>query len=137
MTNFKPRGSMHDKRIRYQYYPAESGMMVKLSIHHRDGGRNYFSGAVEARGIEMTITTIELGASGTPGVTVESSRPMEDGNGRVLLEETARYSDKKIKAMVERFDAHAPEISAMWSIDRAATIEMIRSVVSGEARLAA
>lgn len=136
MTNFKPRGSLHDKRLRYQYYPAESGLMVKLSIHHRDGGRNYFSGAVEARGIEMSITTVECSSTGN-GVTVESSRPMEDGNGRVLLAEMARYSDKKLREMVERFDARAPEISATWSVDRAATIEMIRAIATDQHLLAA
>lgn len=136
MTNFKPRGSMHDKRLRYQYYPAKSGRMVKLSIHHRDGGRNYFSGANEARGIEMSISTIEVSESSN-GVYVESSTPMDDSNGRILLLEMPRYSAKKLKQTVDLFDAHAPEISALWATDRAMAIAKIRSIVAGDARLAA
>ena len=137
MENFKARGSMRDKRLRYQYYPARNGMMVKLDIHHRDGGRNYFSGAMEARGIEMTISTVEIEASGTAGVTVEMSDPMGDGNGRILLAEVPRYSDKKLKSVVELFDGHARRICDMWAEDRDGTIALIRSVAAGEARLAA
>jgi len=136
MNNFKPRGSMHDKRLRYHYYPAASGLMVKLSIHHRDGGRNYFSGANEARGIEMSISTIEVSQS-SPGIMMESSKPMEDGNGRILLAEMPRYSAKKLEQTVELFDRHAPEISALWSVDRSLAIAKIRSIVAGDARLAA
>jgi len=136
MTNFKPRGSMHDKRLRYQYYPAKSGQMVKLSIHHRDGGRNYFSGANEARGIEMSISTIEVSESSN-GVYMESSTPMDDSNGRILLLEMPRYSAKKLEQTVDLFDAHAPEISALWATDRAMAIAKIRSIVAGDARLAA
>lgn len=137
MTNFKPRGSMRDNRVRYQYYPVESGRMVKLTISHRDGGMNYFSGASEARGIEMSLSTIEVSESGTSGIKMETMTPMDDSNGRILLLELARYSAKKLEQMVELFDEHAPEISTLWSIDRALTISKIRSIVAGNARLAA
>lgn len=137
MDNFKARGSMHDKRLRYNYHPAENGRMVKLTISHRDGGRNYFSGAVEARGIEMSITTVSIADSGVSGVRVETSTPMDDCNGRVLLAELPRYSAKKLEQMVELFDEHAPEISALWPVDRALALAKIRAIVAGEARLAA
>lgn len=137
MTNFKPKGSMHDNRLRYQYYPVESGRMVKLSIHHRDGGRNYFSGANEARGIEMAISTIEIADSGVSGIRMESMSPMDDGNGRILLLELPRYSAKKLEQMVRLFDEHAPEISALWSVDRSLAFARIQSIAAGDARLAA
>lgn len=137
MINFKPRGSMHDKRIRYQYYPAERGTMVKLTIAHRDGGRNYFSGANEKRGIEISLSTIEVSESGTSGVTMESYNPMDEGNGRLLLLEMPRYSAKKLEQIVELFDEKAPEISALWSIDRNLTITRIQSILAGDARIAA
>lgn len=126
MQNFEIRRSMRDKRARYLYYPTASGRMVKLAIDHRDGGRNYFSGGTESRGIEMVITTVEV-AEG-----VETFSPFDNVNGRMLLMETARYSEKKIREMAELFDEHAPNISASWSVDRQGTLALIRSIVSGK-----
>lgn len=117
MNNFKARHNAHKNRTRFEYHPAKTGEMVKLSISHRDGGRNYFSGADEKRGVEIVITHVSIGESGTPGVSIESSTPMSSGNSRLLVLETARYSSKKVEAVAKAFDDQAPELSRLWKED--------------------
>lgn len=132
MKNFEIRHSQRDTRVRYVFYPAAKGRMVKLSVHHRDGGQNYFSGGVETRGIEISLSTIELANSGfSSGGMMETSMPMSEENGRLLIVESPRYSAKKLEAIVELLDDHASEICAMWSVDRNGTVDLIRSITQG------
>jgi hypothetical protein len=135
MQNFKIRQS-RDGRARYLYYPAESGRMVKLEVSHRDGGMNYFSGRTEKRGIEIVITTIELSDQGR-GMTMESSTPMNDENGRMMLVETPRYSARKLEKIATAIDARAPEISATWSADREGAKRLLVDIGQEMVRLAA
>lgn len=120
MDNFKAKTYDKGKRTKFVYYPAESGKMIKISISHRDGGQNYFSGGNEKRGVEVSISQIELSDSGVRGIMMESIMPFDDVNGRLLVLETARFSQKKVEAVAEAFDAKAPEISRLWTEDRAA-----------------
>ncbi len=120
MKNFKPRHNRRENRTRYEYLPAESGEMVKLAVSHRDGGRNYFSGADETRGVEIVVTHVTLCESGTPGVRIENSTPMSSGNGRLLVLETARYGAKKVESVARVFDERAPELVRLWKEDPAA-----------------
>ena len=129
MQNFKPRGNMHDKRTRYLFYPANEGQMVKLDIHHRDGGVNFASYKQEARGIEIGITVINVGKA-EGGVVFEQYSPMSDCNGRFLIVEQGRYSAKKLAKVVEAFDDAAPEICKLWMEDRQMAFDMVRTTAA-------
>jgi len=126
MQNFEIRHSKRYNRASYAYYPADTAQMMKLEIDHRDGGLNYSSGSNEQRGIEMVMTKINVVEG------LETYSPFDGVNGRILLTPTARYSARKIQEMAELMDGHAPEISAMWKVDRNAAIRLIGSIVSGE-----
>lgn len=126
MQNFKVRGSAHNNRVRYQFYPATEGEMVKLDIHHRDGGTNMFSYKHEAKGIEISITQVKVQKVGN-GMISEQSAPMADGNCRLLIAELGRYNAKKLEKVALAFDEAAPEISKLWTEDRDMAIDMIRT----------
>lgn len=116
MKHFKPRGSGHNNRVRYVYHSAETGKMVKISISHRDGGMNYFSGGTEKRGIEVSVATVEI-SERTAGSFVETSRPMEDGNARYLIAETPRYNKAKLERIASAMDAELPTLAKTWEDD--------------------
>lgn len=119
MENFKPYHNSNNNRTRYKYYPAEEGQMIKVSIDFRDGGMNYFSSRVEKRGIEIAITSVTVGGSGS-GVRSEQSTPFADINGRLLLVEAKRYNAGKIQKIAEALDEKVPELSRIWAEDREA-----------------
>lgn len=136
MQNLKQRTSRHDKRERYVYYPRTSGRMAKVEIHHRDGGMNYFSGGTEKRGIEVSVSVVEIGASGNSGCMVESYSPMADCNARFLVTETARYNKGKLERIAAAMDADMPKLAETWEQDTGAGKRMLVEIAERAAKAA-
>lgn len=132
MNNFKAKRYKDGKRIRYVHYSGEEGRVMKLTISHRDGGMNYFSSRTEKRGIEIGITEVELSRMGDH--VMESSTPMDEVNGRLLVLELPRYSASKVEAVTRQFDAHAPEIARLWRQDNEAARTLLFATAEDAAR---
>lgn len=71
---------------------------VKVLLYYTKGGMNYFTSKVEARGIYLSVTPVEI--SGGNGYTSESYTAFS-GIKQIVLE-TARYNAKF-------FDAYVPD----------------------------
>ena len=124
MNNFKPRPMREGKRMRFSYYPAETGKMIKIEISHRDGGQNYFSGQTEVRGVQVIVSEVEIGSMG--GTRIETTAPMSNVNARLLIAEMPRYSEKKLAAIAQAFDPLVPQISAAWANDQQAGLRLLQ-----------
>lgn len=132
MSIFEERTSRDGKRKRFVYYPAESGPMIKLEISHREGGRNYFSGANEKRGIEIMASQIEVGDGGN-GVMMETSMMVDNVSLRLLVLETPRYNAKKLEIVASTFEANAAEISAKLVANRKEALELLQQTATAAA----
>lgn len=82
----------------HRFLTTEPNKYIKVSVSYNEGGANYFSGGSPARGFYMHFTPVE--AEAFEGHTIER---MQLFHGRkALIEETKRYNEKRILALVDQ-----------------------------------
>jgi hypothetical protein len=74
----------------------EGSKYLVIKAEHRAGGRNWFNGEIEQRGIEVSLSTKEIEDLGN-GMISTRYCPTDSMNFRFLVHEYKRMNQKKIE----------------------------------------
>lgn len=113
MHNFHPT-----RQGEYMYRTGDEGEVVEVRVYHAAGGRNWFNGGVEPRGVYVSITPKELERTET-GFSV--ARQLLGSGIKFFAVETTRKSPKKIKQVAELLDPHVAELAGRWRAEEQMT----------------
>jgi len=91
-----------------RYRKLEGDLHAKIEVCYSIGGRNFFDGSMERRGIYIFFTTVEKGKC------CESYRPMSSKNFKILAVELNRFSNKKQQMIVDWVQAHKDELFDLY-----------------------
>lgn len=87
-----------EKNRSFGIYFEKDGQTYTLEVRYELGGMNWWSGAVDPRGVFISITPVEMSTS--HGVQWQS---FTLGSGiKMLLEAQKRYNARKLKAIADR-----------------------------------
>ena len=100
--------------------------VVDADVHYRLGGTNIWSGAQEARGVELSMSVKEIGGG------FESQRLGRDSRRsglRAFVLPLARNNPKQVARVAEALDDLAPAICAAWMDEHDRAKTMLREAV--------
>lgn len=113
MTNFKL------SREDFRYQDAERGDVIRLEVSYDIGGN-------KTRGLYVVVTSINI-KENERGFISESFALFSAGF-RVFIEPLKRKNPKALAGLAEKLDPLAPEIVALFKVDRDAAKQKIKDI---------
>lgn len=119
LNNFRVCGD------RYRYRSAEQGDVIEVSVCYLPADRNYSSGEMEASGVWIDFTPINL-LAGTVGYTF-SDKPEIGGLKFPVVEE--QHNDPEVLGQIARhFDRIVPRVAELWKSNNQEAVELLSLV---------
>jgi hypothetical protein len=91
-----------------QLLHIENNEYLEITVRHRVGGINHFSGKEEKRGVEVSFTHVIKDGC------IHRSKPMDKRNFRILVFKYKRKSQKKIEAVSAYMTSNIEKIFELW-----------------------
>jgi len=110
------------------YHQIKESEYAKIEVSYSLGGRDYFTGNNERRGIYVFFMTVEKSKTG------ESYRPFASGNFKILAVELNRFSKKKMQAIVDWVRSNEEQLFQLYlNQDKTRLFEMVTGIdLTGE-----
>ena len=110
----------------FRFNSKPEGEIVRVEVYYSKGGMNYWNYKQEPRGIYVSVSSLKVERG--ENFTTEAYT-MGTSGAKLFVSELQRKTASKIQAVAEKVDAVVPQVAELFTTDRQAAFQLLKSTL--------